>query len=329
MNCRILFSLLVLSLLFQNTVYAVSVPDVVFTTKAAGKVVFNHGDHINKKGLTNDCRACHDALFDLKKKKHYTMSDMKIGRSCGACHDGKRAFPLENCGGCHHTKELVYQVKATGPTAFSHKAHLAKTPDCGTCHPSIFDNSSTKRFTMAEMKRGKSCGACHNGTKAPGLDSCVTCHPVKEITFKEESTGPIHFSHKSHVEVAGCDKCHPKLYALNRHNKPVGMAAMKKGKSCGACHNAKAAFPVKDCAKCHPVRELEFEVKNFSVAQFSHESHMGLYSCTGCHTSLYKIARNKGVVTMREMEEGKSCGHCHDGKTAFTVKDKCGTCHKI
>jgi c(7)-type cytochrome triheme protein len=30
---------------------------------------------------------------------------------------------------------------------------------------------------------------------------------------------------------------------------------------------------------------------------------------------------------MDEMEKGKSCGACHDGKTAFTVKENCDTCH--
>jgi len=28
--------------------------------------------------------------------------------------------------------------------------------------------------------------------------------------------------------------------------------------------------------------------------------------------------------TMKQMEEGKSCGACHDGKGAFTVSANCG-----
>jgi c(7)-type cytochrome triheme protein len=36
-----------------------------------------------------------------------------------------------------------------------------------------------------------------------------------------------------------------------------------------------------------------------------------------------------GPFTMAAMGEGKLCGACHDGKTAFTVKDQanCSRCH--
>jgi c(7)-type cytochrome triheme protein len=329
MKCRLIFSTLAMLLLFQSAAFAVTVRDAVYNTKNAGKVVFNHGVHINKKGMTNNCRACHDALFDLKNKKHYSMAEMEKGKSCGACHDGKKAFPINKCASCHQTKEIVYKVKSTGPTGFSHKLHLAKSADCGICHPSIFAAGANKRFTMADMKKGKSCGACHNGKKAFGVDACVTCHPVKEITYKVKETGPTHFSHKIHIEVAECDKCHPKLYSPNQQNRRVGMAAMEKGKSCGACHNTKQAFSVKDCSKCHPARELVFEDKTAGNVIFSHKFHTSLYTCADCHTRLYQTARSKVKVSMQEMEQGKSCGGCHDGKTAFSVKEKCESCHKM
>jgi c(7)-type cytochrome triheme protein len=28
------------------------------------------------------------------------------------------------------------------------------------------------------------------------------------------------------------------------------------------------------------------------------------------------------------MEKGRSCGACHDGKAAFSVKANCASCHK-
>jgi len=34
-------------------------------------------------------------------------------------------------------------------------------------------------------------------------------------------------------------------------------------------------------------------------------------------------------VTMEQMEQGASCGACHDGGTAFTVKENCETCHNM
>ena len=329
MKCSTIFSALAIFLLLQSTAFAVTVGDAVYNTKNAGKVVFRHTVHILNKSMANNCRACHDGLFDLKKKKHYTMADMEKGKSCGACHDGKITFSLAECTGCHQSKKIIYHVKATGPTVFSHKLHLAKSANCGRCHPTIFAAGHNKPFTMADMEKGKSCGACHNGKKAFGLDKCVTCHPVKEITYRVKATGPTHFSHKTHIEVAECDKCHPKLYTPDQHNKRAGMAAMEKGKSCGACHNTKEAFSVKECSKCHPVRELTFEEKSTGNVAFSHKFHTTAYSCSDCHTPLFQTTRSKTKVSMEEMEKGKSCGACHDGQSAFSVKEKCEVCHKM
>jgi c(7)-type cytochrome triheme protein len=251
MKCRILC---LLALLFcAGSASAVTIRDAVYTTKSLGTVVFKHGVHLAQPGMAKNCRACHDAIFDLKKKKHYSMAEMETGKSCGVCHDGKKAFGLQNCVGCHPVKEITYRVKETGPTRFSHKTHIA---------------------------------------------------------------------------AAGCAQCHPKLYAPNQKNRRVGMDAMGKGKSCGACHNAKEAFPVKECAKCHPTRELLFVEKSTGNVLFSHTFHTGAFTCVDCHKSLYKTARSKVKVSMQEMEQGRSCGACHDGKTAFSVKEKCEVCHK-
>lgn len=324
-----IFSLFILFLLLQGTAYAISVRDVAYTTKNAGKVVFSHSDHINKKEMSKNCRACHDAIFDLKKKKHYSMVDMEKGRSCGACHNGKKAFSTGACARCHQTRDITYKIKATGPTGFSHKVHLAASADCGVCHPSLFAAGPNTHYSMKDMEKGKSCGACHNGKKAFGLDACVTCHPVKEIAYQVKATGPTLFSHKIHLRVTGCAECHPKLYSPSQRNRRVGMAAMEKGASCGACHNSKKAFSVKECSKCHPVRELVFEETSTGNVVFSHKYHAGLYTCVDCHASIYKTIRAKVKVSMQEMEKGKSCGGCHDGKTAFSVKEKCEACHKM
>jgi len=329
MKYRLIVCILAMSFLFHSAVFGITVKDAVYKTRDVGKVVFIHGNHIKQKGMANNCRACHDAIFDLKNKKHYSMAEMEKGKSCGACHDGKKAFALGDCTRCHQTKEITIKVKATGPTGFSHKVHLAKSGDCSVCHPALFTVGTNKRHSMTDMEKGKSCGACHNGKKAFGVDKCVTCHPVKEITYKVKETGPTHFSHKFHIEVAGCGKCHPGLYATNQQNRRVGMAAMEKGKSCGVCHNSKEAFSVKECAKCHPVKELLFEDKDAGNVTFSHKFHISAYSCADCHPKLYQATRSKTRVSMKDMEQGKSCGSCHDGKSAFSVKEKCDTCHKM
>jgi c(7)-type cytochrome triheme protein len=331
MKCGLIVPALVLSLIFHSTVSAVTVKDAVYLTKNAGKVVFSHTGHIRLKGMANDCRVCHDAIFDLKRKRHFSMVEMEKGLSCGACHDGIKAFGLKECARCHQTREVTFKVKATGPTGFSHTSHLATSGDCGVCHPSHFaaGPGKHKHSSMTDMEKGKSCGACHNGRKAFGLAACVACHPAGDITYKVKETGPTHFSHKTHIEVEKCGACHPKLYAPNRKNRRVGMAAMEKGLSCGACHNSRQAFSVKECSKCHPTGELLFEEKSTGNVMFSHTSHTGLYRCGDCHTSIYETTRSKLKVSMQEMEKGRSCGACHEGKTAFNVSEKCESCHKM
>lgn len=327
--CLAVVSFMIL-LVFQGNAGAVTVKDAVYITKNAGKVVFSHSDHITQKSLANNCRACHDAIFDIKKKKRFTMKDMERGYSCGACHNGKQAFSISECSRCHPTKEVIFKVTATGPTVFSHKAHSAKHPNCSSCHPAIFTTGPNKRFTMADMKKGKSCGACHNGKKAFGIDACTACHPVRDITYQVKQTGPTRFSHTKHIEAHSCSDCHTRLYPVTRQARRYTMAQMDKGGSCGACHNGKGAFPLKECASCHPVKDILFPVKVAGDATFSHSKHIGLYRCEECHVKLYQTHRASKPVSMQEMEDKKmSCGACHDGSSAFSVKEKCGTCHKM
>lgn len=253
MNCRLmLLSMLALMLFYPGTAAAVTVRDAVFSTRHAGRVVFSHAGHINRKEMANNCRACHDVLFDLRKKRHYSMAEMEKGKSCGACHNGKKAFPLTGCARCHQTREIVYKVRATGPTAFSHKAHLVISPDCGACHPSIFAAGPNRRFSMADMEKGKSCGACHNGKKAFSVKQCDQCHPSRELVFEEKSTGNVVFSHKLHIGLYSCEDCHVSRYATVRSRVKVSMQEMEAGRSCGSCHDGKSAFSVKEkCESCH------------------------------------------------------------------------------
>jgi c(7)-type cytochrome triheme protein len=65
---------------------------------------------------------------------------------------------------------------------------------------------------------------------------------------------------------------------------------------------------------------------------FSHEKHLAKNpKCTDCHTKIFKMAKGqRSTPKMAEMEQGQSCGACHNGQAAFDVKDKagCAKCHK-
>lgn len=66
--------------------------------------------------------------------------------------------------------------------------------------------------------------------------------------------GAVLFSHAVHVDGVDqkCQDCHPKLFVNTKQHKTVSMKAMRKGASCGACHNGTKAFSVQgDCGKCH------------------------------------------------------------------------------
>ena len=229
-------------------------------------------------------------------------------------------------------KDIQYVTKDAGTVIFSHKAHLQKktrtTPNfnCKTCHEG--SKVKNRHFTMAEMEKGQLCGACHNGTKAFALAKCTQCHKVREITYKVKATGPVAFSHTKHLRTMQCNSCHNRLFKAGP-NPSATMAEMEKGKSCGACHNGKGAFKVSECVRCHPVREMTYNVKDAGNVLFSHKFHTGMYSCAECHPRLYLPGKGNVAVSMAGMETQKSCGACHDGKAAFTVKENCEKCHQV
>ena len=234
---------------------ALDIKDKTFATENAGKVVFSHSVHLKKKNAKApniSCKACHNDA--MKKNVRYTMADMEQGKSCGQCHNGKRAFALAKCTVCHKVKDITYKVKETGPVLFKHTAHLQKKSECSECHNKLFKTGANPRVSMAAMENGKSCGACHNGKKAFALSECSKCHPTKEITFIEKDAGNVNFSHKNHTSLYKCGECHIGIFKTARSKTKVSMKEMEAGKSCGSCHDGKTAFSVatdKDCDKCH------------------------------------------------------------------------------
>jgi c(7)-type cytochrome triheme protein len=77
-----------------------------------------------------------------------------------------------------------------------------------------------------------------------------------DISFPVEGMATVVYSHEDHVGRAKlkCGDCHYKLYTNHAQHKAVGMEGMRKGQSCGACHNGSRAFNVASpefCSKCH------------------------------------------------------------------------------
>lgn len=63
-------------------------------------------------------------------------------------------------------------------------------------------------------------------------------------------------------------------------------------------------------------------------AVFPHWFHRIRYRCTVCHTALFHMKAGAEAPKMDEMLEGKFCGACHDGKTAWRMSfNTCTRCH--
>ncbi|MDT8424057.1 MAG: cytochrome c3 family protein [Desulfuromonadales bacterium] len=303
--------------------------DITFNVAATGPVGFSHDIHTGMYG----CGACHPKVFIPQAGQNTkTMKQMNKGASCGACHDGSTAFGVKSdCTTCHPTRNMTFNVAATGPVGFSHDVHTGMY-GCGECHPGLFvPKAGMNTKTMAQMNDGESCGACHDGSTAFGVESdCTSCHPTKEIVFPVKATGPVTFSHDVHTGMYGCGDCHTGLFLPQEGKNPASMSDMEGGASCGACHDGDTAFAVKtDCTSCHPTRDVTFPEDSTGNVTFSHDVHTGMYSCSECHPDLFVPQAGENIVGMDAMGNGKSCGACHDGNTAFSVAEACDSCHQM
>jgi c(7)-type cytochrome triheme protein len=76
-----------------------------------------------------------------------------------------------------------------GTVTFSHEKHLAVGNKCTSCHVKIFKmkKGASGPVTMAKIKAGEQCGACHNGK---------TAVEGKTVFLA--------------VDPANCEKCHKK-----------------------------------------------------------------------------------------------------------------------
>jgi c(7)-type cytochrome triheme protein len=333
-------TIIALLLLFASSAQALETKNIRFPVKNAAAVIFSHDVHLQK--YNNNCKICHNAIFNLKDRRHYTMAEMERTKGCGACHSGVKTFSVadgKSCINCHKGKprNIEFKVKA-GAVVFSHEAHLSKlNSDCRACHNGRIITANSGRATMAQMEKGKTCGACHNGKKAFTVaGNCGNCHKgmkPHDILFKPRGINTVTFSHKLHVEAFSCKECHTRVFPFKAGVKHNTMAQMTGGKSCGACHNGKVAFSVSgsDCSKCHVGFKpgiIVLQTEGGEV-KFSHPFHLDMFKCADCHTKLFPFKAVTKVFTMANMETGKGCGACHNGKDAFSVKGDCEKCHKM
>lgn len=229
-------------------------------------------------------------------------------------------------------RDVTFKSAEGGDVLFSHKVHTRTSliqDKCDICHDKIYSPRNKRPVTMAEMENGKSCGACH-GKVAFTLADCGRCHSIRNVLFRVQPTGDVPFVHAPHTKNLQCSKCHPRLFKPGR-NRPVSMAEMEQGKSCGACHTGRNAFPLAACDRCHLAGEVMMKVTGAGPSPFSHGFHTSLYRCADCHPKIFPLGypEARPRISMYEMDKGKSCGACHDDYTAFTIRENCVRCHDM
>ncbi len=77
--------------------------------------------------------------------------------------------------------EIKFPVPGRPTVVYSHEDHVIKAKlKCTDCHYQIYTNHAQhKAVGMEGMRNGKSCGICHNGTRAFSVAdqlNCSKCH---------------------------------------------------------------------------------------------------------------------------------------------------------
>lgn len=169
------------------------------------------------------------------------------------------------------------------------------------------------------------------------------------------------FRHETHVAFASnrCTGCHPKPFRILTPVRRASHGEMNAGGSCGACHDGKQAFGVKDqgsCATCHsgvsagalaasgaapgapaaPAARPLPKPHTYPRAEaspgrvtFRHKTHLqGAVACVACHPKPFSM---KFTAPRAEggMHQADACGKCHDGSASFGVEnvETCARCH--
>jgi c(7)-type cytochrome triheme protein len=172
-----------------------------------------------------------------------------------------------------------------------------------------------------------------------------------------------YFPHSTHTELMDCTQCHPRIFKTR--GVEMTMADVLQGRYCGECHGKVAFNPATACERCHTAMQMpggraqaeligtvqmrratEIRAERgdttgsvegnatgvmtaaFPRAQFPHWVHRIRFRCTTCHMDVFEPKAGTNEITMIDIEEGRFCGRCHNGDTAFaTTITNCGRCH--
>ncbi|OGP14073.1 MAG: hypothetical protein A2054_03105 [Deltaproteobacteria bacterium GWA2_55_10] len=217
-------------------------------------VIFPHWVH----RINFECKACHPALFPMKKTNSITMTPIFEGRLCGECHNGKIAFDAaESCERCH-VAGRPEEAALLNPK----KADIAKVMESSERLKTELNLDLLPNKALPFDKFGNIDWMLLKGAHKP-IKSLKEA-PADQTRDNEilfESPMPyvnnIVFRHKPHADLILCSSCHTDIYKEELGSTPpASMTQMAQGQSCGSCHG-KVSFKFADCNRCHskPVSE--------------------------------------------------------------------------
>jgi c(7)-type cytochrome triheme protein len=201
------------------------------------------------------------------------------------------------------------EKKGERPVTFSHWSHRVHYT-CRVCHFELdFQMKvNTTEITEDANRKGRFCGACHNGKIAFGHteENCKKCHNG-DITYgKEKFEGlsktlpPSKYGNKiDWTRAIETGKIKPKQTIFDEPYEPM---------------------PFKKKLR------LEAEWSMVPPAYFSHEKHNYWLDCANCHPDIFNIKKKTTKhFSMVYILDGKFCGACHL-RVAFPIDD-CRGCH--
>jgi len=129
-----------------------------------------------------------------------------------------------------------------------------------------------------------------------------------------------------------CFKCHSYQKFSSAPQKGIFSHQIhtKTGYHCNQCHDFEGHKYMKInkdlCGNCHNIKVIALK-KTSMPSKFNHESHSKMFGCKECHPKTFVMKAGAAHITMKDINEGKFCGACHNGKAASPASD-CEKCHK-
>jgi len=218
--------------------------------------------------------------------------------------------------------ELDVELSSFGllfAVTFTHGPHT-RWLACGNCHPAPFPLGKKGRHaeaTMADMEKGRSCGACHGPAVFGTSVACYRCHPKNPARIDWRPRQPPKNPVERARTWAEAQKLLPATDGAPDWTKAFVKAviAPRPGVATGA----------------KPEDSMDQEVVRVpggdeaSKVVFPHAIHTALVKCDSCHPEPFEMQGGATAMSMEKINDGKSCGVCH-GKVAFGA-DACARCH--